>query len=646
MTTQQSDKKPKASSDSSQSSDHADILINEKLKALINLGKQQKYVTYTQLNDYLPTGVDEHAWTRVYRVLTDIGISVVETVPDEEVLLLQESAISDVDVVDEITPEIGTQDPVRAYMKEMGSVDLLTRKGEIEIAKRIEDGVLASISALSQYPIIIARFISDIQENLEACAQLSDIVLAFDDPEAQQEDKPKRNTTPSETALLDTPDETNNAETTDSGDEVTSDTNEQEKDSESDSIEFAHEGPDVELLEAHMAKMQTLYDQFINEEEKLTGSGKATHEALTAMFIMIKLSNQKIQEYRQIVVNIQKKIKTKEAQIIKLLMEQAKLPKSALSSINRFLANDLDYDALIEKYSNKSEALAQIRASVDKQVKMIHAIERNHSITSTDLRHITRKLAIADAKTNRAKKEMIEANLRLVISLAKKYTNRGLQFLDLIQEGNIGLMKAVDKFEYKRGFKFSTYATWWIRQAITRSIADQARTIRIPVHMIETINKMNRITRQILQETGKEPTQEELAEQMEMTVEKIRKVQKISKEPVSTETPIGDDDDSSSVGDFIPDPKGSQPIDAATQFSLEDAIEEVLTGLSPREAKVLRMRFGIKMNTDHTLEEVGKQFDVTRERIRQIEAKALRKLRHPNRSSALVNFFDDKREEE
>ena len=646
MTTQQSDKKPKASSDSSQSSDHADILINEKLKALINLGKQQKYVTYTQLNDYLPTGVDEHAWNRVYRVLTDIGISVVETVPDEEVLLLQESAISDVDVVDEITPEIGTQDPVRAYMKEMGSVDLLTRKGEIEIAKRIEDGVLASISALSQYPIIIARFISDIQENLEACAQLSDIVLAFDDPEAQQEDKPKRNTTPSETALLDTPDETNNAETTDSGDEVTSDTNEQEKDSESDSIEFAHEGPDVELLEAHMAKMQTLYDQFINEEEKLTGSGKATHEALTAMFIMIKLSNQKIQEYRQIVVNIQKKIKTKEAQIIKLLMEQAKLPKSALSSINRFLANDLDYDALIEKYSNKSEALAQIRASVDKQVKMIHAIERNHSITSTDLRHITRKLAIADAKTNRAKKEMIEANLRLVISLAKKYTNRGLQFLDLIQEGNIGLMKAVDKFEYKRGFKFSTYATWWIRQAITRSIADQARTIRIPVHMIETINKMNRITRQILQETGKEPTQEELAEQMEMTVEKIRKVQKISKEPVSTETPIGDDDDSSSVGDFIPDPKGSQPIDAATQFSLEDAIEEVLTGLSPREAKVLRMRFGIKMNTDHTLEEVGKQFDVTRERIRQIEAKALRKLRHPNRSSALVNFFDDKREEE
>ena len=646
MTTQQSDKKPKASSDSSQSSDHADILINEKLKALINLGKQQKYVTYTQLNDYLPTGVDEHAWNRVYRVLTDIGISVVETVPDEEVLLLQESAISDVDVVDEITPEIGTQDPVRAYMKEMGSVDLLTRKGEIEIAKRIEEGVLASISALSQYPIIIARFISDIQENLEACAQLSDIVLAFDDPEAQQEDKPKLNTTPSETALLDTPDETNSGETTDSGDEVTSDTNEQEKDSESDSIEFAHEGPDVELLEAHMAKMQTLYDQFINEEEKLTGSGKATHEALTSMFIMIKLSNQKIQEYRQIVVNIQKKIKTKEAQIIKLLMEQAKLPKSALSSINRFLANDLNYDELIEKYSNKSEALVQIRASVDKQVKMIHAIERNHSITSTDLRHITRKLAIADAKTNRAKKEMIEANLRLVISLAKKYTNRGLQFLDLIQEGNIGLMKAVDKFEYKRGFKFSTYATWWIRQAITRSIADQARTIRIPVHMIETINKMNRITRQILQETGKEPTQEELAEQMEMTVEKIRKVQKISKEPVSTETPIGDDDDSSSVGDFIPDPKGSQPIDAATQFSLEDAIEEVLTGLSPREAKVLRMRFGIKMNTDHTLEEVGKQFDVTRERIRQIEAKALRKLRHPNRSSALVNFFDDKREEE
>ena len=641
MTTQQGDKKPKASSDSSESSDHADILINEKLKALINLGKQQKYVTYTQLNDYLPTGVDEHAWNRVYRVLTDIGISVVETVPDEEVLLLQESAISDVDVVDEITPEIGTQDPVRAYMKEMGSVDLLTRKGEIEIAKRIEEGVLASISALSQYPIIVARLISDIQENLEACAQLSDIVLAFDDPNAEHDQKPKPSMTSDETVLLDSADET-----ADSSDDEASDTNEEEKESESDSIEFAHEGPDVELLEAHVAKMQTLYDQYIDEENKKTGSGKTTHEAMTAMFIMIKLSNQKIQEYRQIIVNIQKKIKTKEAQIIKLFMEQAKLPKSALSSINRFLANDLDYESLIEKYPNKSEALEQIKPSIDKQVKMIHAIERNHSVTSTDLRHITRKLAIADAKTNRAKKEMIEANLRLVISLAKKYTNRGLQFLDLIQEGNIGLMKAVDKFEYKRGFKFSTYATWWIRQAITRSIADQARTIRIPVHMIETINKMNRITRQILQETGKEPTQEELAEQMDMTVEKIRKVQKISKEPVSTETPIGDDDDSSSVGDFIPDPKGSQPIDAATQFSLEDAIEEVLTGLSPREAKVLRMRFGIKMNTDHTLEEVGKQFDVTRERIRQIEAKALRKLRHPNRSSALVNFFDDKREEE
>ena len=331
--------------------------------------------------------------------------------------------------------------------------------------------------------------------------------------------------------------------------------------------------------------MQTLYDQYIDEENKKTGSGKTTHEAMTAMFIMIKLSNQKIQEYRQIIVNIQKKIKTTEAQIIKLFMEQAKLPKSALSSINRFLANDLDYESLIEKYPNKSEALEQIKPSIDKQVKMIHAIERNHSVTSTDLRHITRKLAIADAKTNRAKKEMIEANLRLVISLAKKYTNRGLQFLDLIQEGNIGLMKAVDKFEYKRGFKFSTYATWWIRQAITRSIADQARTIRIPVHLIETITKMNRITRQILQETGKEPTQEELAEQMDMTVEKIRKVQKISKEPVSTETPIGDDDDSSSVGDFIPDPKGSQPIDAATQFSLEDAIEEVLTDYLPEKQK-------------------------------------------------------------
>lgn len=639
-------KNTKSQNSETQETEHADQLINEKLKALINLGKQQKYVTYAQLNDYLPTGVDEHAWNRVYRILTDIGISVVETVPDEEVLLLQESAISDVDVVDEITPEIGTQDPVRAYMKEMGCVDLLTRKGEIEIAMRIEEGVIASISALSQYHIIIKQLIDDIFDHIETGSQLNDIILAFNESDEVDEVEVKTtSTTASEPAHID--EEAVNAtdaEETNDDDENASDEDKSESDSET--LEFVHEGPDIEALTAHVTDMQSKYDQYMVLKSKTTEKAKKLYADLTTQFLMIKLSNQKIQAYRQLVVGIQNKIKTKESQICKIFFEQAKLPKSATSSINRFIAHDLSLDDLIKKYPQRTETIQAVTDAIEKQTKMIGNIERNHGISSADLRHITRKLAIADAKTNRAKKEMIEANLRLVISLAKKYTNRGLQFLDLIQEGNIGLMKAVDKFEYKRGFKFSTYATWWIRQAITRSIADQARTIRIPVHMIETINKMNRITRQILQETGREPTQEELAEHMDMTVDKIRKVQKISKEPVSTETPIGDDDDSSSVGDFIPDPKGSQPIDAATQYSLEDAIEEVLTSLSPREAKVLRMRFGLKMNTDHTLEEVGKQFDVTRERIRQIEAKALRKLRHPNRSSSLVNFFEDKRDEE
>lgn len=626
-----------------------DIIINEKLKALINLGKQQKYVTYSQLNDLLPTGVDEQAFNRVWRVLTDIGISVVETVPDEEVLLLQESAITDVDVIDEITPEIGTQDPVRAYMKEMGSVDLLTRKGEIDIAKRIEEGVMASISALSQYPLIIKTLIDDTKEALENGTQLSDIVIGFTDSvmqgaetETQLSDTPLKD---HDAAILDSSDtvEDDDSETTEKCD---SDLDEEKTALENEHIDIVHSGPDESMIAEYVMQIEQLYTAYIEALSTDCDQAAEIYEKIVSSFTKIKLSNQKIQRYRQMIIGVHSRIKTRESQILKILFEQVRLPKSALSTINKFINAQISYEAFAAKFPNHSEALLSAQQSLTRQCNYISAIEKNSGISSVDLKHITRKLAIADAKTNRAKKEMIEANLRLVISLAKKYTNRGLQFLDLIQEGNIGLMKAVDKFEYKRGFKFSTYATWWIRQAITRSIADQARTIRIPVHMIETINKMNRVTRQILQETGKEPSQEYLAEIMDMSVDKIRKVQKIAKEPVSTETPIGDDDDSSSVGDFIPDPRGSQPIDAATQFSLEDAIEEVLTTLSTREAKVLRMRFGIKMNTDHTLEEVGKQFDVTRERIRQIEAKALRKLRHPNRSSSLINFFDDKKEED
>ena len=538
--------------DASDDSSHTDLLINQKLKALINLGKQQQYITYTQLNDFLPTGVDEQAFNRVYRVLTDIGISVVETVPDEEVLLLQQSAITDVDVIDEITPEIGTQDPVRAYMKEMGSVDLLTRKGEIDIAKRIEDGVMASISALSQYHVIVKHLIDDVHNVVESGGQISDIILGFTDPHF----KLAISNAPASVAIGDS-DSTLLEDTDESSDEdidvAKSDGSSDEDKSaiEHEQLDFVHEGPDIELVSGYVQQIAELYNIYIAIDDKSSKKAQSVYEDIVAMFVKMKLTNQKIQEYRQIILTVQKKIKSKESQIVKLFHDNARLPKSALPSINKFIAGEMDYQAIIEKYVSHSEALLQTQPSIEKQCTYIRHIEKNHDITSQNLKHITRKLAIADAKTNRAKKEMIEANLRLVISLAKKYTNRGLQFLDLIQEGNIGLMKAVDKFEYKRGFKFSTYATWWIRQAITRSIADQARTIRIPVHMIETINKMNRITRQVLQETGREPTQEELAEFMDMSVEKIRKVQKISKEPVSTETPIGDDDDSSSVGDFI-----------------------------------------------------------------------------------------------
>ena len=621
-------------------------IVSEKLKDLIQIGKQQKYLTYNQLNDVLPSGIDEHSFNRVWRVLTDIGIAVVETAPPDEMLLMEsELVVSPDDITDELElkHEINTIDPVRAYMREMGSVDLLTRSGEISIAKRIEEGIKESLHALGQYPTIIKSFIHEFEEHMENEGAVSDFVVGFTDnspifQNAQPVNIPDTPETQNDTTI--NPTEISHSPSEESEPPVDEDATDETQADNFDS------GPDENLVKSHIAELKNLYQQYLEQRrEDRTALHDKAYIPVVNHFSQLKLCNQKIVAYHQQITNVKNKIKSKELAFANLCRDKIKLNKRTSNQSVKLLYEDDPIAKLKEKNPLHHQAIESYSSTIMRHVNNIHHVCSHYEIDVDDLKSISRRLALADAKTKRAKREMIEANLRLVISLAKKYTNRGLQFLDLIQEGNIGLMKAVDKFEYRRGFKFSTYATWWIRQAITRSIADQARTIRIPVHMIETINKMNRITRQVLQETGREPTQEELSAYMDMPIDKIRKVQKISKEPVSTETPIGDDDDSSSVGDFIPDPSGVLPIENATQHGLESAINEVLSTLSPREAKVLRMRFGIKMNTDHTLEEVGKQFDVTRERIRQIEAKALRKLRHPNRSEKLFNFVDDRQRE-
>ncbi len=609
---------------------NTEAIISDSLKSLIQLGKQQKFVTYMQLNDSLPPGIDESDFNKVCRVLNDIGINVVDERPDDEMLLVQDT-VADDEVTEEIElkNEIGTIDPVRAYMKEMGSVDLLTRKGEISIAKRIEEGTKSSMNALSQYLGVVQKLISDYKTSLESELINNDIIIGFVDD----------NETAAKNNDIDAKSKENQP-----------DNEEQEINEDFDSdLEFTvlESGPDEEQVNNHMELLEAAVDTYLDIAEK-HGSTSAhaitAYEEVSKLFNCVKLSNIKIKQYSGMVKEIHEKMKAKEKNLVKLCIEKIGIAKKNAAYILTLPTAKDPIKELLEKFDNHKESILEHESKLLRAIKSINYSYEHYGINHDKLKHLTRKLSISDAKTIRAKREMIEANLRLVISLAKKYTNRGLQFLDLIQEGNIGLMKAVDKFEYRRGFKFSTYATWWIRQAITRSIADQARTIRIPVHMIETINKMNRISRQVLQETGREPSQDELSAIMDMPVEKIRKVQKISKEPVSTETPIGDDDDSSSVGDFIADPSGVMPLELATQTGLEAAIEEILATLSPREAKVLRMRFGIKMNTDHTLEEVGKQFDVTRERIRQIEAKALRKLRHPNRSEKLFSFLEDKQD--
>ena len=600
-----------------------------RLKELITKGKEQGYLTFAEVNDHLPQDIiDSDQVEDIVRMINDMGIQVFENAPDQDTLMMSE-ANTDEDAAEAaaqalatVESEIGrTTDPVRMYMREMGTVELLTRKGEIVIAKRIEEGIKEVQRSVSEYPPAI-NYLLEQWDNFEAEeGRLTDIITGFLDPDAEEEDiAPAATHVGSELSK----------EERESGDD---DEDEEEEDT----------GPDPELAREKFNELRKAYE-FANKVISKKGRGhadaQAAVDAVAEVFkefrIIPKLFDRLVKNMR----SVMDRLRVQERLIMKHCVVGAGMPKTTFIKI--FPGNETSLDWFEAEKSaghEYSEKLNDIQLDVERCIYKLNQIEVETFLTIYGIKDINRRMSIGEAKARRAKKEMVEANLRLVISIAKKYTNRGLQFLDLIQEGNIGLMKAVDKFEYRRGYKFSTYATWWIRQAITRSIADQARTIRIPVHMIETINKLNRVSRQMLQEMGREPTPEELAERMIMPEDKIRKVLKIAKEPISMETPIGDDEDSH-LGDFIEDGTGELPVDCATADNLKGATHEVLAGLTAREAKVLRMRFGIDMNTDHTLEEVGKQFDVTRERIRQIEAKALRKLRHPSRSEQLKSFLD------
>jgi RNA polymerase primary sigma factor len=586
------------------------------LKVLIARGKEQGYLTYGEVNDHLPNDiVDPEQIEDIVNMINDMGITVYEKAPDAEELLLSDSAVSnDDDDTEEaaaalatVDSEFGrTTDPVRMYMREMGTVELLTREGEIRIAKRIEEGLQQVRNALSRFPSTTDFLVALYASAAAGEGRIMDLVTGFIDPNEDD--------TPTPPAAR----------------------------KEEDSDEKVADGPDLEELAARMKKIARLQKQALASIDRNGSKDPKTTKTrlkLTEEFMQLKLAPKLFEELVRNLRRTIQHIRTQERHIMHLCVRVAGMPRKDF--IGSFPENETNLswlDKHIRAKRKHSSQLAKLRVDIERAQRKLIAVEEDSHLGIVEIKEISRQMSIGEAKARRAKKEMVEANLRLVISIAKKYTNRGLQFLDLIQEGNIGLMKAVDKFEYRRGYKFSTYATWWIRQAITRSIADQARTIRIPVHMIETINKLNRISRQMLQEMGREPTPEELAERMEMPEDKVRKVLKIAKEPISMETPIGDDEDSH-LGDFIEDAAVSSPIDSATGESLKETTHSVLAGLTPREAKVLRMRFGIDMNTDHTLEEVGKQFDVTRERIRQIEAKALRKLRHPSRSEQLRSFL-------
>ncbi|HDP89318.1 MAG TPA: RNA polymerase sigma factor RpoD [Thioalkalivibrio sp.] len=610
-----------------------------RLKELIAKGKEQGYLTYAEVNDHLPdTIVDPEQIEDIVGMINDMGITVHEQAPDSDSLLLSDSSVSaDEDAAEEAAAALAsvdsdfgrTTDPVRMYMREMGTVELLTREGEIKIAKRIEDGLSQVLFALAHYPTSIARLLAE-WEKVDAGEQkLTDLLTGFIDPNADDEiaQPAAANDDSRSSAPADNADDDSDADSDD--------------DDDSDAEEPEDTGPDPEEARARFTQLREIYDEAVIAGQKGHHvKYRKQREELASLFMQIKLVPRLVDQMTNELRNMIERIRTHERHVMELCVNQAHMPRKTF--IDTFPENETNLKWLDSHLKGKhkyTDALKEMKDEILRTQKKLVTIEQESQLTISEIKDINRRMSIGEAKARRAKKEMVEANLRLVISIAKKYTNRGLQFLDLIQEGNIGLMKAVDKFEYRRGYKFSTYATWWIRQAITRSIADQARTIRIPVHMIETINKLNRISRQMLQEMGREATPEELAERMEMPEDKVRKVLKIAKEPISMETPIGDDEDSH-LGDFIEDANVMSPVDSATSESLSEATREVLASLTPREAKVLRMRFGIDMNTDHTLEEVGKQFDVTRERIRQIEAKALRKLRHPTRSELLRSFLD------